>query len=470
MKFKPHRYQGLIIDHACDLPRGNTWAGMGMGKTVSTLTALSALDITAQGPTLVLAPKRVAVSTWPEEALKWDHLGCLRVEPITGTAAARAKALRLDANVFTMAYDNLPWLSAHLKEQGKPWPFAMVVADESTRLKSFRTRQGGQRAKALGAVAHTRVHQWVNLTGTPAPNGLQDLWGQNWFVDGGQRLGRTWTDFKGRWFQTLNEKGTWAKDPNYSVPVTRPVEWAQEQIEDAMRDVTISVNPKDWFDIKKPIVREVYVELPGRARAMYRDMAKNFYMQLGTHEVEAANAGVKSAKLLQVASGAAYTEGKEWEPIHDLKLEALDSIIQEAAGMPVLVAYHWRPSLRRILDAFKFARELDDDPATIKLWNQGRIPLLVAHPASCGHGLNLQDGGNILAFYDHWWDLEGHDQIIERIGPMRQLQSGHERPVFVYYIIARRTEDERVLLRHSSKRSVIDLLMDAMRKGETYEN
>ncbi|QCW21959.1 DNA helicase [Caulobacter phage Jess A] len=468
MKFKPHAYQGLIIDHACDLRRSNIWAGMGMGKTVSTLTALAALDVVAEGPTLVLAPKRVAVTTWPEEAQKWDHLGVLRVEPVTGTSAQRAKALKLDANVFTMAYDNLPWLGAHLKELGKPWPFTSVISDESTRLKSFRTRQGGQRAKVLGAVAHTQVKDWTNLTGTPAPNGLEDLWGQNWFVDGGVRLGRTWTDFNDRWFQTRNEKGTWAKNPNFQVPVKRPVEWAQEQIEDALRDVTVSLKAADWFDIKEPIVRKVEIELPGRARALYKDMARNFYMQLGSREIEAANAGVKSGKLLQLASGATYTEGREWEAVHDLKLEALDSIIQEAAGMPVLVAYHWNHSLQRIKHAFKYARELDDDPATQKLWNAGRIPLLVAHPKSCGHGLNLQDGGNILVFFDHWWDLEGHEQIIERIGPTRQLQSGHNRPVFVYYIVARRTEDERVLLRHSSKRSVMDLLMDAMRKGETY--
>jgi SNF2 family DNA or RNA helicase len=466
MKFQAHPYQQILIDHACDRPRGGKWAGMGMGKTVSMLTALSYLDVVAEGPTLVLAPKRVAVGTWPEEASKWDHLGCLRVEPVSGDLEGRKKALRRDANVFTMNYEHLPWLVEQYSGR-QPWPFKRVIADESTRLKSFRLRQGGKRAQALGKVAWSHVDHWDNLTGTPAPNGLIDLWGQQWFVDMGEALGSTFTAFRDRWFHFQRVDVQLSGGGTFSRPEMRAVEWAQEEIEDKLRATNVSLRAKDWFDLDEPIVRRVEVELPAKARAHYKEMAKDFYTRLGNAEIEAVHAADKSAKLLQLASGTIWTDTKErvWADVHDQKLEALDSIIEEAAGMPVLVAYQWVPSLKRILKAFPKARFLDDKLETQKAWNRGDIPILVAHPASAGHGLNLQDGGNILVYFDQWWNLEEHDQILERIGPMRQKQSGNDRPVFVYYIIARRTEDERVMLRRETKRSVMDLLMENLRAG-----
>lgn len=460
--FTPRGYQSLALDFLVSQARANLFAGMGLGKTVTLLTLLdAAYNVAGQSaPTLVLAPLRVAATTWPEEVCKWDHLRGLPVVSITGDAKARTAALRQDAPVFATNYENLPWLRQQFEDAKKPWPFARVVADESTRLKSFRTRQGGVRARALGQIAHKHVRSWVNLSGTPAPNGLADLWGQQWFIDAGQRLGRTYSAFMSRWFRPIPQG-----DFNKWVPA----EHAEREIHTRLADCTLAINPRDWFDLREPIVNIVEVELPAAARKQYDAMEKEFFAEIAGHEIEAVNAAAKSQKLLQLANGAVYTtpEGdadRQTIEVHDAKLQALESILNEAAGAPVLVAYHFRSDLERLRKAFPHGRELDKDPGTITDWNAGRIPLLFAHPKSAGHGLNLQDGGNILVFFAHWWALEDADQIIERIGPVRQLQARHDRPVFIHYIVARRTIDQVVIARRDDKRSVQDALLDYMKR------
>jgi SNF2 family DNA or RNA helicase len=467
MKFTPRDYQGAIIDHQVLTPRCNVWGGMGVGKTVSTLTALDfLLNVMGEdGLALVLAPLRVAASTWPAEVRKWDHLAGLTVVPVIGDKAAREAALAQRAQVYTMNYENLPWLRLHLEEQGESWPFRIIVADESTRLKSFRVRQGGERARALGQVVHQHVDRFINLTGTPAPNGLTDLWGQAWFLDSGARLGRSFSAFDSRWFATKK------RHPNDQYGEKFAMPHAQEQIERALRDVTITVKAEDFLDLPPLIENIIEVDLPPSARRHYRDMEREMFTQLaGGEEVEAFNAAALTMKCLQAASGAMYLdpekygEGK-WIEIHDAKLDALESVIEEAAGAPVLVAYHFKSDLARLQRAFPKARTLDADPQTIDDWNAGHIPLLFAHPASAGHGLNLQDGGNIIVFFTSNWSLENDQQIIERIGPTRQAQAGHNRPVFVHRIVARQTVDELVVARLKTKASVQDLLLDAM-KGQ----
>ncbi len=456
--FIPREYQQPVIDHVLDMPRNAVWAGMGMGKTVSALTALDILELVEPGPVLVLAPLRVAASTWPDEAVKWEHLRNIEVSAVVGTPEQRRDALKRSANVFTTNYDNLPWLVEHL---GDRWPFRKVVADESTKLKSFRLQQGGKRARALGRVAHAKVSRFIELTGTPSPNGLQDLWGQAWFLDKGERLGRSFGGFKSRWFQSI-QVGS-----DRHATRLEPLPFAQQQIEDRLRDLCLSLDARDYFDISEPIVNVVQVELPTKARRLYRDMEREMFLALecGT-EVEAFNAASKTIKCLQLANGAIYTDDTAtvWADVHDVKLQALESIVAEAAGMPVLVAYHFKSDLARLQSAFPHGRALDQNPQTIRDWNAGKIPLLFAHPASAGHGLNLQDGGNILAFFGHWWDLEQYQQIIERIGPTRQAQAGHNRPVFVYHIVAIDTMDELVMARRESKREVQDLLLEAMKR------
>ena len=451
--FTPRPYQTMIRDHILDTGRCAIWAGMGMGKTSSTLTALDAVQMIDDAPTLVLAPLRVANSTWPEEARKWDHTAGLQVVPITGTEAERRMALRIDAPIYTTNYEQLPWLVEHW---GERWPYRTVVADEATKLKGFRLRQGTERARALGRVAHTKVKRFVELTGTPSPNGLADLWGQIWFVDAGKRLGRTFDAFKQRWFR-----------PHPSGFGIDALPHAQAEIQAALADVCLTVDAADWFDLREPIVNNIFVDLPIRARKHYMDMEKQMFTELDGHEVEAFGAAARTIKCLQIANGAAYVgEGNtEWKDLHDAKLQALDSIVEETAA-PVLVAYHFKSDLARLQRAFPQGRALDADPQTIRNWNAGKIPVLFAHPASAGHGLNLQDGGNTLVYFGHWWNLEERMQILERIGPTRQLQAGHDRPVFVHNILARDTVDELILERIETKREVQDILLAAMRRKE----
>jgi SNF2 family DNA or RNA helicase len=272
-----------------------------------------------------------------------------------------------------------------------------------------------------------------------------------WFIDRGERLGRTYSAFEARWFS----KG-W---DGFSVA---PLPTAQKEIESRLKDVCLTVT---GLPVDEPIVNNIYVELPSDARETYDEMEKEMFMEIEEFGVEALNAAAKTMKLLQLANGAAYIDDKQnWRKVHDEKIEALCSVIEEAAGAPVLVAYHFKSDLARLLAAFPKARTLDADPATIREWNEGRIPLLFAHPASAGHGLNLARGGNILAFFSLNWSLENYMQIIERIGPMRQKQEGLDRPVFVHHILARDTVDDMVLERLASKRDVQDILLEAMKR------
>lgn len=774
-EYNARPYQGLITNFQLDHERCNIFAGMGLGKTVSTFTACQAKVLAGQSdPILVLAPLRVAKSTWPNEVRKWKHLSGLDVMPIVGSEAERKLALRHDVPVHTCNYDNLPWLVEHY---GSRWPYRTVIADECTRLKGFRLKQGGARAAALGKVAFQYAKEYIGLTGTPAPNGLADLWGQMWFVDRGQRLGRTYEAFKNRWFQRSND--------GYGVD---PLPFAQEQIQAAISDVCLTIRSEDWFDLDAPIVNNIYVDLPVKARVHYRELEKQMLTEINDRQVTAVNAAARTNKCLQLClaegtevlsekgwvrienfdpatrlwdgqewvyarkllaqgvqetiicwgvrmtpghlvltkkgwrtakdvsdgesgkrydrssfwipdsyqtahpdnqrscdlalqmcvrqrgstdryepekhrsrpekilrvpprgdadrsvghprydkpsrvphlgrletallepkkqrleklrgpghyrvrslaafvrkllgrygpflvhrslhrqngqrqglfsrelqvdnctpaveqqkaehnslhapreddrrsgrrlirpeadnavqevgervgppprrdnssavekqtfdiadagprnqfvvrpagggepfivhncNGAVYLDpdadadthprSKEWREVHDAKLQALESIIEEANGMPVLVSYEFKSDVARIRKAFPKARMLDDNPETENEWNAGKIPILLAHPKSAGHGLNLQYGGNILVFFGHNWNLEEYQQIIERIGPVRQMQAGLNRPVYIHHIIARDTVDELVMARRETKASVQDILLEALK-------
>ena len=453
MKLRP--YQVKAIDHIVSNPRSNLFVPMGMGKTVSTLTAIDILDlIEPTFPVLVVAPLRVANSTWPDEVRKWEHLRHLRVSVVTGTPASRRRALGTPADIYVTNFDNLTWLEETL---GDEWPFRMIVVDECTKLKGYRATQGTKRARSLAKYAH-KTPRYVGLTGTPATNGLIDLWGPLWFVDKGERLGRTFGAFRDRWFRSIQ-----VGQDAFAVQL-KPLAHAQTEIEDAIRDICLSFDPTDYFDLHEPIVSTVFVDLSTEARKVYDDMEKELFVEIEGQEVEAFSAAARTVKCLQIANGALYTDDGAWAEIHQAKLDALDEIVEESGGMPVLVAYQFKSDLARLEKRFPKGRVLDKDPATIDAWNRGEIPILFAHPASAGHGLNLQDGGNILAFFGLDWNLENRLQIIERIGPTRQAQAGHNRPVFIYNIAARRTLDEVVLKRIETKREVVDLLLEAMQE------
>lgn len=461
MKYVPKPYQQIIIDYLLNHPRCNIYADMGLGKTSAVLTAIDLLLLCGSFKTLVVAPLRVARSVWKQEVDKWDHLHGLKVARIVGTAVERIKALNTEAHVHVINYDNLPWL---VKTVGKNWPWRCIVADESTRLKSYRLRQGSSRAKALASVAwSSRVYRFINLTGTPAPNGFKDLWGQNWFLDHGERLGKSYTAYIDRWFRPENPSP-------YASMV--PMPGAEAEIKEALADITLTLRAKDWFNLREPIVVDVPVELPPKARATYKEMEKTLFAQLLTKEgvatVEARNSASKTIKCLQMCAGACYiNDTTEWTETHVEKLDALESIIEEAAGEPIIVAYHFVSDLARLKARFPQGHELDKKESTINDWNRGRIPLLFAHPASAGHGLNLADGGSRIVFFSHWWNLEERQQIVERIGPTRQLQAGHDRPVYIYNIRAVDTIDDVVLARIDGKRSVQESLLAYATKGRT---
>jgi hypothetical protein len=457
-----------MIDHACEVVRAGQWAGMGTGKTSATLAALDLLHLCGEvtRPALVIAPKRVAEHTWPDEVRKWDFCAGWQVDTILGTPAERLNALgrvrRGGSPLATINYENLPWL---LEKLDGAWPFGMVIADESTKLKSFRGGfrthpatgktyyQGGgsTRARALGRVAH-RTPRWINLTGTPSPNGLQDLWGQGWFLDAGQRLGRTFESFKERWFQKSFD--------GFSID---PLPFAQEQIETAIRDICLTTE----VDVEDHVKNVIYVELPAKARAQYREMERKMWTEIKAVGIEAANAAARTGKCGQLASGAVYDneEERKWHEVHDVKLVALGSIIEEAAGAPVLVAYNWRHDLERLQRTFPNGIDLSTS-AGLRRAKAGEGRVWFAHPASLGHGVDgLQEHSHELAFFSLDWNLEEHDQIIERVGPMRQQQAGKNRRVFVHYLVAAGTVDELKLERLNTKRSVQQIMLDAMKRN-----
>lgn len=458
-------YQHLIERFPLQKRRVNIWAGMGLGKTVSVSTTIASLALIADDalPVLVVAPTAVARTVWKQEIMGWDHLKHLKVNVMLGTATERRAALRGIADVYVINYENLQWLERECAGGG--WPFRTVIADESTFLKSFRLKQGGARAASIARFAHSCVKRWINLTGTPAENGLIDLWGQAWFLDKGERLGASFTSFEERWFYRP-ARG------DESSRILVPHDHANGEIKDLLSDITLCLESKDQFQLPDQVNNTVFVELPPKARKVYDAMQKDFFAELASGgAAEAAHAAAKSQKLLQIASGSVFLtddDGNQlstWEHVHDEKIDALRSIVEEAAGMPVLVSYTFTHERDRILKAFPGAKHLDGKQKTIDDWNAGKIPILVAHPKSAGHGLNLQHGGNILVFFGHWWALGLYLQIIERIGPVRQLQSGYDRPVFVHHIVARGTVDELVMASISSKRGVLETLMEAMKRG-----
>lgn len=471
MYFTPREYQKLIGNFIFDNERSNVFAGMGMGKTSESIAVYDALRMFGEAKrVLIIAPRRVAVSTWPDEIVKWrESFGHLTIAAAIGTPAQRIEAIKRGADITTINYDNLEWL---IEVVGDYWPWDMVICDEATRLKGLRVSlqvsklgtefvrgQGSKRAKALSTVAFKKVRRWVNLTGSPAPNGLQDLWAIQYFVDQGRALGVCFDSFMDRYFKPERNANGFG-----STRVLLP--HSEKLIHDAVRPSCITVQAKDWFNLKDTIERVIPVRLPPKARRIYDDMERKFFAEIEAGQfVQAFNTTGKSNKCLQIGSGFAYTdtETKAWEPIHDEKIEALRSIVAETAGEPLLVSYQFIPEREMILKAFPRAKKLDNNPQTMIDFQKGRIPMLVVHPASAGHGLNLQDNCRILVDFCSGWNLEYDEQVIERVGPTRQHQAGHDREVYRYRIVAEdTTEDTCVLPRLKTKASVQDVLKDAM--------
>lgn len=445
--FEPREYQAIAAKFLLETPRANLFAVPGLGKTSTVYMVLDILKIMGSGffPALVIGPKKVVEMPWPDEQKKWTRFAGIRVASIVGDRKARENALLERADVYLINYENLQWL---VQELGDRWPFRIVIADESTHLKNFRMNQGGVRAKALSAVAR-RTGRWVNLSGTPTPNGLKDLWGQMWFVDFGQRLGLTHTAFMDRWFR---------QDP-YSRQI-EPLPGADKQIHAAIADVTLALRAKDWLDVREAQYIDIECELPVEARKMYRQMEKEFFVEMDGVGATAATSAVKSNKLLQMASGFIYDDDKTARMVHEAKIEALRGLVNELGGEPIIVAYWYKPEPAMLKKAFpEFT--LFEGKKTQDLWNKGKISMLGLHPGSAGHGIDLQHGGHIMVHFTHTWDLEKRLQIEERIGPTRQLQAGYDRTVIHYNLVARNTMDREVIRRNAGKLSVQEALMEA---------
>lgn len=458
-----------MIEMGLDHPRSNVLGRMGMGKSSSTLATIDILLLAGLvSRVLIVAPLRVARSTWPEEALKWEQFAHLHVQPIIGDMTRREEALRnTKARIFSINFENLSWLIGRVGVDN--WPFDMVVVDEAAKLRSFRIDQGGKRAQALSAIAHGgRVRRWLNLSGAIVPNGLANLWGPMWFVDEGQRLGRSYSAFENRWFGYQRAQDAVNAHQTRIQRIAFP--HAQDEIVGLIKDVSVAFNPKDWFDIAEPHVVQVFVDLPKVARAHYREMERDMFTQVGGYDIEAFAASGKMIKCIQLAAGAMYSGSDEdvekgvahWVPIHDEKLDALESIIEENTGETILVAYHFKPDLVRLKKRFPTGRHINTK-ADEDAFKRGEIPLAFVHPQSIGHGVDgFQNVCHIIVFFCLTFDLDPHDQIIERVGPMRQMQSGMNKEVVIYQILARNTVDEVIAERLVKKRGVQDLTMDQL--------
>lgn len=448
MKYIPRPHQQIGTRALLDNLRFMLVADPGMGKTAMVLMALCILLLTGSHlfPALVIAPKRVAEVVWDGERDKWEDFKDLSVIKILGSREERLAALRAPrADIYIINYENIEWLVDQFTPE--TWPFGIVIADECSKLKSFRLNQGGKRAAALSKIAKF-TGCWWNLTGTPCPNGLQDLWGSFWFVDFGERLKRSYTAFMEAYF---------LENP-YSHKIT-PQHGAPESIHSAVADRLLALRAEDWFDLQKPQEIPVEVLIPDSAFRQYEQMERDYFLDVGDAEIEAGTAAIKSYKLLQLASGSIYDENTEPHAVHDAKIGALEDILEQIAPEPLLIAYYWRFDVPRILKAFPKARVYSGKKDETD-WNAGKIPMMLLHMQS-PHGLNLHGPCHDVCFYSYRWDAEGWTQMLNRVGATRQAQIESKRIVRVWSIRARGTIDADVIESNEGKITVEQALKRA---------
>lgn len=425
-----HDYQRRAVGFICERKRCALWLGMGLGKTTSSLTAASdLLDSMAVQRVLVIAPLRVANSVWAQECKQWEHLKHLRVAVCTGSEKTRLSALQHDADIYTINRENVPWL---VKHYAKKWPFDAVIIDEASSFKNASS----QRFKALKKVL-PYTEYFVELTGTPSPNGLLDVWAQIYLLDFGQSLGRTMTAYKQRFFEQ-----------DYMGYNYTPRKGAADQIYKLVEPFVLSMSAEDYLELPDRIGVNEMVSLPAKSEKAYKEFERTLLAELDDgEEIEAISAAALANKLLQWANGAVYTDDQgNWSEVHSAKLDALSEIVEQNDGENILVAYNYKSDLARLVERFPDAVVLDKSAETIAAWNRGEIKMLLAHPASAGHGLNLQRGGAIAVWFGLCWSLENYQQFNARLH-----RQGQDRPVRIVHIVAQGTIDERVLTVLASK-------------------
>ncbi|WP_419892831.1 SNF2-related protein [Oceanobacillus kimchii] len=444
MEFVPHQYQKYAIQKIIDTPAVGLFLDMGLGKTVITLTALKELDENYfdAGKILVIAPLRVAQDTWSRETEKWDHLEDITFSKILGSRTQREKALKADADVYIVNRENVPWL---VSMTGSKWPFDTVVIDELSSFKSSKSK----RFRALRRV-RPLIQRIIGLTGTPSPNGLHDLWAQLYLLDQGKRLGKTITGYRDRYFVPGRRDG-------HIVYEWKQKEEAESRVYDRISDICVSMSAKDWLDLPERIERMVPVNLSTSTRKKYEQLEKDLLLPFEDGDITADTAAVLSNKLLQMSNGAVYNEKKEVQQIHDGKLDALEDLIEAANGKTILCFYTYKHDLARILERFPQAKKLEG-PEDISKWNIGEIPLLLTHPASAGHGLNLQDGGHNVVWFGLTWSLELYQQANARLD-----RQGQKERVVIQHLVAEGTIDEIVAARLADKTAGQEALLDAVK-------
>ena len=449
MRYSPHEYQKFTAEYIEAHPVSAIFLDCGLGKTSITLTAVNDLmfDSFEIHRVLVVAPIRVASYSWPAEIEKWDHLEGLKYSVAVGTAAERLAALKKPADIYLINRENVQWL---ISESGIPFDFDMVVIDELSSFKNHQTK----RFKALMKV-RPKVKRIVGLTGTPSSNGLMDLWAEFRLLDMGERLGRFIGQYRTSYFRPDKQNGQ-------VVFSYKPLPGAEKQIYGKISDITISMKSTDHLQMPELINSRYTVYLSEKEDSHYADLKKDLVLQLPDGDITAANAASLSGKLSQMANGAVYTDAGETVAIHERKLDALEDIIEAANGKPVLVAYWFRHDLERITERLyklKIPCSRLDTDSSIWKWNAGEIPVALIHPASAGHGLNLQSGGNTLVWFGLTWSLELYQQTVARL--WRQGQASET--VVVQHIITKGTIDERIMKALSEKDTTQAALIDAVK-------
>lgn len=445
MNFKPYPHQEAGINWIIERPACALLWGMGTGKTVTTLTAIDLLlhDLLEDGPVLVIAPKRVAENTWSKETAKWEHLKHLRISRVMGTAKQRRDALLTKADVYVINRENVVWLVDFL---GHRWPFRIVVIDE---LSSFKSAQA-KRWKALRKV-RGRIRRLIGLTGTPRPNGLEDLWPEIYLLDQGERLGRTLSAFRSRFLIPEKMNG-------HIVYSYRPKDGAEAEVYERLADCCMSIRKEDVLSLPGQIYDDIVLDTPAALLKQYKQFERDKVLECLNEEGDIV-AGTEAAltnKLLQFANGAIYDLDGAVHHIHDVKLDALEELVEEAGGDPVLVLYAYKHDADRIRERIT-CRALDTE-ADIDAWNRGEIPVALAHPASIGHGLNLQEGGHITIWFGLSWSLELYEQANERLN-----RPGQKNVCRVYHLIMKGTHDERVLKSLQRKEKGQSAAIEALR-------
>ena len=443
MKYSPHNYQKYATKFIMEHPVSAVLLEMGLGKSVISLTAINdlMLDYFDVSRTLVIAPLRVANTTWPEEIKKWEHLKYMTYSVVTGSEKERLDALRKPAHIYVINRENVDWL---ITKSGVPWMFDMLVVDELSSFKSYQAK----RFKALLKV-RPKVKRIVGLTGTPSSNGLMDLWAEFRLLDMGERLGRYITHYRQNFFVP-------DKRNQHMIFSYKPRPGAEDAIYRLISDITISMKARDFLKMPKCIMNEVVVSLSEKEKKLYDSLEKDMVLSIGDDEIDAVTAAALSNKLLQMANGAVYNNEKKSIVIHERKLDALEDLIEGANGKPVLVAYWFKHDLERIKARFdvreiKTAKDIAD-------WNEGKIPTAVIHPASAGHGLNLQAGGSTIIWFGLTWSLELYQQTNARL-----YRQGQEKTVVIHHIITKGTHDEDVTKALTLKEKIQDALINSVK-------